>query len=665
MPAPRRPSPDEALAAYRRGDRAAAERLLRAGLARDPEDTEALGLLGTVRARRGDLAGAADLLERAARRDPKDAAARINLGNVYRRQGRAGDAVAAFRAAVGLAPSWPEALTGLAAALLDHAVRGDKAELNEAERLCRSALRHRADFADGYNVLGTVLKALGRPKDAEAAFRSAIQHAPRHGPALSNLGNLLAAAGRQPEALALYEAALAADPDNPDTRYNLGNTLFEVGRIEAAARCFRDVLARRPDHRQARHNLLFALCHLPDVTPEALSAEHRAQGQRMAAEAGARARTRHANAPDLGRRLKVGYLSPDFRAHPVTYFSEPVLAHHNPAVVEVTCYANVAAPDERTERLKALVPRWRDVTALSVDALAERIAADGIDVLVDLAGYTRNTRIDVLALRPAPVQVAYLGYPATTGLAAVGWRVTDAACDPPDAEAFYTERLARLPVPFCCYAAPEEAPPVAPAPAGATGRVTFGTLVNPKKLNGPVIALWARVLEAVPDARLLVFRTTLRDAALRKPFEDAFAAHGLGTDRVTFDWELPKAGHLAVYARVDACLDTFPFCGHTTTCEALWMGVPTVTLAGSFFAGRMGASLLPAVGLPQLVAADPDEFVAAAARLAADPAALAELRRGLRDRVRASPLCDGAGFTRHLEAAYRAMWEDWCRGQAG
>lgn len=653
----RRTPLDDALAAWRRGDLPTAERLLSARLTADPKDARALGLMGTVQARRGDLAGAADCLERAARLDPKDAGARFNLGNVYRHQGRTADAATAFRAAVALAPRSPEALTGLAAVLLD---AGDP---KEAERLCRRAVRHRADFAEAHNILGTALKALGRTEDAEAAFRAALAHAPRHGAALSNLGNLLAATGRQPEALEAYDRALAADPDNPDTRYNLGNTLFDLGRTEDAERRFREVLARRPGHRRARHNLLFALCHLPRVTPEALLAEHRAQGERLTAEAGPRARKDFANDPDPARRLKVGYLSPDFRRHPVTYFTEPVLAHHDPAAVEVTCYAHVAGPDDRTARLKALVPRWRDVTGLSDDALAERIAGDGIDVLVDLGGYTRDTRVDALALRPAPVQVSYLGYPATTGLPAIGWRVTDAACDPPEAEAFYTERLVRLPVPFCAYAPPEAAPPVSPPPAHETGRVTFGSLINPRKLNGDVIALWARVLEAVPDARLLVFRTSLKDEALRRPYEEAFAAH-VGADRVTFAWELPPGGHLAVYARVDACLDTFPFCGHTTTCEALFMGVPTVTLAGKFFAGRMGASLLPAVGLDDLVAADAEGFVAAAARLAADPAALAELRRGLRDRLLASPLCDGAGFTRHLEAAYRDMWAAWCRERA-
>ncbi len=650
----------EADAALRGGDPAAAERVLAAHLEAAPDDARALGLLGTLRARRGDLVAAAACLERAAALAPRDAAPRFNLGNVYRHQGRTDDAVAAFREAVALVPKSPQALTGLAAALLDMGSAGDPDALKEAERLCRRAIRRKPGLADAHNTLGAVLKALGRTKDAEAAFRAALAHAPRHAPTLSNLGNLLSATGRQPEALEAYEAALAADPDNPDTRYNLGNTLFELGRTAEAERCFRAVLALRPDHRRARHNLLFALCHLPEVTPEALLAEHRAQGERLTAAARSQARTGHPNDPDPARRLRVGYLSPDFRRHPVTWFTERVLAHHDPATVEVTAYAHVTEPDDLTAHLTTLVPRWRDVTRLSDEALADRIAADGIDVLVDLGGYTRDSRIDALAFRPAPVQVSYLGYPATTGFPAVGWRVTDAACDPPGAEALYTERLMRLPGLFCCYAPPKEAPPVAPSPAAESGRVTFGSLVNPKKLNPPVIALWARVLEAAPDARLVVFRTTLRDEALRRPYAEAFAAHGLGPDRVTFGWDLPDENHLGVYARVDACLDTFPFCGHTTTCEALWMGVPTVTLAGRFFAGRMGASLLPAVGLADLVAADADGFVAAAARLAADPAALGELRVGLRERVRSSPLCDAAGFTRHLEAAYRAMWTDWC-----
>jgi predicted O-linked N-acetylglucosamine transferase (SPINDLY family) len=291
------------------------------------------------------------------------------------------------------------------------------------------------------------------------------------------------------------------------------------------------------------------------------------------------------------------------------------------------------------------------------------VRADGIDILVDLAGHTGDNRLLVLARKPAPVQVTWLGYPNTTGLAAVDYRVTDAIADPEGEPRRYTEELVRLDC-FCCYAPPPECPAVSASPAAAAGHVTFASLHNLPKLNGQVLDLWCEVLGAVPTARMLVFRNTLTGATVDR-VRGEFERRGVGAERLTLQSVPPDAdvGYLSVYRDVDVVLDAFPWSGHTTTCEALWMGVPVVTLHGNRHAGRMGTSVLNRAGLGEWVAGDARQFVAIAMRAGSDPTGLGRLRADLRERLRASPLCDGRSFTRALEAAYRAMWQRWCAGR--
>jgi predicted O-linked N-acetylglucosamine transferase (SPINDLY family) len=356
-------------------------------------------------------------------------------------------------------------------------------------------------------------------------------------------------------------------------------------------------------------------------------------------------------------------MSPDFRQHSVSFFLEPLLAAHDPAAVQVFCYADVAQPDAVTQRLMSYVHHWRDVAGCRDDDLCRVLAADRIDILVDLAGHTKGNRLAVFAQRSAPVQVTAIGYPATTGLAAMDYRLCDAVTDPPpEADAWSVETLVRLDAGLHCYRPPANAPAVGPLPAQAAGYITFGAFNKLAKISRDTVALWAEVLKAVPTSRLLVKTKPLAEAETRARLERAFADAGIAPARLELrGWEAQDRAHLDLYNHVDIALDTTPYNGTTTTCEALWMGVPVLTLAGRGHAARVGASLLSQVGLTDWIADNADAFVARARTATADTSALASLRKDLRATVAASPLCDGAVYARAVEGAYRAMWRKACQ----
>jgi predicted O-linked N-acetylglucosamine transferase (SPINDLY family) len=368
---------------------------------------------------------------------------------------------------------------------------------------------------------------------------------------------------------------------------------------------------------------------------------------------GQEAATDHDWRPD--RCLRVGYVSPDLRGHPVAFFLEPILAHHDRACIEGFCYAEVAAPDAITARLKSLAHGWRSTCGLSDAQVADLVRRDRIDILVDLAGHTRRHRLGAFARRPAPVQVTYLGYPCTTGLTAIDYLLTDAIADPPGEPPWSTEEPFRLPGGFCCYTPLADAPEVSPSPALRSGVVTFGSLHKPAKLNAAVLDLWADLLLGLPSARLLLIRSNLK-GGLRERIHGHFTGRGVAAERVELSDAVEGGSHLRAYHDIDVLLDVFPWCGHTTACEALWMGVPAITLLGDRHAARMTASVLSMVGLHDLIARTPAEYLAVAARLAGDVGQLARLRAELRERMRTSRLCDGAAWTRDLDAAYREMW---------
>jgi predicted O-linked N-acetylglucosamine transferase (SPINDLY family) len=549
----------------------------------------------------------------------------------------------------------PQALALLGSARL---ARGDAAGAAEA---LQQVAQRQPDSAEVLNNLAVALARLGRHDEAVACLRRALAARPDWAELCLNLGNIHKDQGLLDEAISAHTDAVRLRPGDAEAHNLLGGALAIQGRLADARRHFEEALRLQPRYAVAHSNLLLALNYDPEIEPAELLAEHRLWGRLHGP--GLTPLPDHANEPDPERRLRVGYVSPDFRRHAAARFIEPIFASHDPAQVAVYAYAEVPAPDAVTDRLRGRAAGWRSTCGQSDAQVADQVRADGIDLLVDLAGHSASNRLGVFAHQPAPVQVSYLGYPNTTGLATIGHRVTDAVCDPPGEPARHTEALVRLPGCFCCYAPPEDAPSEAPLPALARGHVTFGSLHHLAKLNGAVLDLWCAVLRAVPSARLLVFRNTLRgspEQRLRREFLD----RGIEASRVELRHEAgPGRDYLDVYADVDVLLDTLPWSGHATTCEALWMGVPVLTLLGGRHAGRMSASVLAAAGLAECVAKTPEDYVALASRWAGDMGRLAALRAGLREQVRRSPLCDGRAFTTELEAVYRQLWRRWCAGR--
>ena len=519
----------------------------------------------------------------------------------------------------------------------------------------RTALALPGEHPAGWNNLGNALDAAGRVQDACVAFERAIQQAPDFSMAHNNLGATLAGQGHFAAAASAYRKALQTDPQNGAAMNNLGVALLEQGMAAKARTMFERVLAADPGDRDAADNRLYSAIYTED-DPRAIHAAHAAWGKSQPVPPP----LRPADANPI-RRLRIGYVSPDFRQHSVSYFIAPLLAAHDPAAVEVFCYADVAQPDAVTARLRPMAQHWRDICGLDDDAVYKLIRTDQIDILIDLAGHTKGNRLAVFARRAAPVQVTAIGYPSATGLAAMDYRLCDDVTDPaPEADAWSVEALVRLSA-MHCYAPPQDAPPLGPLPALANGFVTFGSFNKLAKVSPETVDLWSAVLKAVPGSRLVIKTKPLVEADTRARFEKAFAAHGITPERLHLRGWLPgDRAHLKLYKTIDVALDTFPYNGTTTTCEALWMGVPVVTLAGQGHAARVGASLLTQVGLGECIAASSDEFAAGAGRLAGDLSALALLRDGLRARMTSSRLCDGPAHARDVERAYRAMWQKAC-----
>jgi predicted O-linked N-acetylglucosamine transferase (SPINDLY family) len=631
---------EEAIAAFRQA------------LTLNPNDPELHNNLAAALRSAVNLDEAIACCREALRLRPDFAEAYQNLGNALLDQGRPDEAVTSYQQAVRLAPRSASAHHALGNALQA------AGRLDQAIRTYQQALQLRPDDPEAYCHLGDTLLARNRVAEAAAQQQQALRLRPDYAEAHNGLGNAHYSQGRLDDAAACYRQALERHPDDPSPQYNLGVALQSQGRLAEARACFREAMRLRPDEPLYHSTYLGSLNYDLDVAPAALLVEHRLWAERHAGSAPQV--PAHDNPPEPWRPLRVGYVSPDFRSHAAAYFLEPILAHHDRGQVEAICYAEVAAPDERTAYLRTLAHQWRDTLGLATEQLATLIRQDRLDILVDLAGHTAHNRLLVFARKPAPVQVSYLGYPCTTGLSTIDYRLVDSVTEPPDEPSASTEEVVRLDPVFCCYGPPPNMPNVTVLPAGQAGPVTFGSLHKLEKLNAAVLDLWCRILREAPTARLLLSRNTLQGvtaAYFRQQFQD----RGVEADRVLFHHGEPVAlQHLRIYEQIDIALDPFPWNGHTTACEAMWMGVPVIALRGRCHAGRMVASVLSCVGLTELVAATPEEYCRLAVDLARNISRLAELRRRLRGQMASSPLCDAVGFTRGLEAAYRRMWQRWC-----
>jgi predicted O-linked N-acetylglucosamine transferase (SPINDLY family) len=613
------------------------------------DDAQALERFWNLCHETAEHGAAIEALGRAIAADGRVARYHYMLGCTLQDAGRLPEAADAYRRALALEPGLARAQNNLGC-LLEAAGDGEG-----AMQCYEAAVGAEPGLANALYNRGNMHKLRGDAAQAEADIGRALALEPQHADWRCALGEALALQGKPDAAIAGFRAVLEADPRDVRAHYGLGTALLIVGRPEEAESSFRLAIEGRPDYAQAHSNMLLAMHYRKGDDARVMFEAHLEWARRHARDL---PRAEHAGrAPAPARRLNIGYLSPNFQHHAVAWSIEPVLAAHDRSRFRTFFYSTVANPDAVTHRFMKLCDEWRDIRATSDDSAARLIRQDRIDILVDLAGHTGGGRPLLFARKPAPVQVNWQGYPNTTGLAQMDYRITDAYADPEgEADRHHTEKLVRLATGFFCYAPPADTPDTGEPPMLESGQVTFGCFNNLAKVTPEMIGLWSRILAELPQARLIMKAHALGEESARRAIHGHFAGNRIPAGRVElFGPEDSHGRHLGRYREVDIALDPFPYHGTATTCEALWMGVPVVTLAGRTHLSRVGVSVLRRIALDELIAATPEEYVQKAVALARDPGRLRELRAGLRERMRVSPLLDAAGFARALEAAYRAM----------
>lgn len=662
---------DEAIAAYQ------------AALDLQPEFLDAWNNLGICRQLRRQLPAAAQAYRRALTLAPDDAGLMANLGTVLREMGSFAQAIELLSAATQREP-----------AVASHAVNlgiayWSQGNFSEAERILNRAQALSPDDADAAFNLGNALQGLGRSSEAIECYRRALALRPQFAEALINLGNVLAEAGGSNAALAAYDAALRTQPDSVVALNNaacllrtlgriedaqarlrqalrvdpqvaalhdtMGNLFKDAGDLDAAIRSFRRSLeldpTSAPTHSNLAYALSFAHLHAAPILEECLRFD-----KQFAQPLSAAARPPITDmAPD--RKLKIGYVSPDFRVHCQSLFTIPLLSCHDHAMFDIFCYSSAKRPDQCTRRIAGYADHWREVRSQSDEALCTRIREDRIDILIDLTMHMAGGRPLVFARKPAPIQIAWLAYPGTTGIGTMDYRLSDPRLDPRDHDGEYRERTLRLPDSFWCYDPLTDTPEVGPLPVLGHGYLTLGCLNNPCKISDPTLRLWGSVMRALSGARLLLMAPPGR---YREQLLQRLGAHGVAADRVEFRAFQPRSDYLRSYHDIDIGLDTFPYNGHTTSLDSLWMGVPVVTRVGGTCVGRGGLSQLFQLDLLELAAHSDDQFTAIAIALGSDLARLAALRAALRSRLTVSPLMDAPRFARNIERVYRHAWQDYC-----
>jgi protein O-GlcNAc transferase len=661
----------------------------------DVRDPDAWHLLGIALAGQGQHARAADAIARAIALNPMSAQFHANLGNTQFQQADYAKAIESYSRAVELDRSYESTQELLAKACerqLDLGIehhRGNR--FAEAKACYESVLRGQPKRADALHLLGMLAYERRDYATATALLTEAIAVNPSVSAFRASMGAVQRAQGHHAQALAAYKMALELEPNSALNLYYVGlcqyalrhysaaqqavtssialdariaashNLLGQIhrslGRSSEAIASFRRGLELEPDNAALHSNLLFSLNYRHDVSPASVFSAHvgwaarhgRGEQVRMVARS---------QSLETARVLRIGYVSADLRSHSVAYFLEPVLEARDRNAVHVTFYANRIGRDATTNRLRALSDEWRVIDGMNDDDALALIRNDEIDILVDLSGHTGRNRMPLFARRAAPIQVTYIGYPNTTGLATMDYRLTDAWADPVGlTERLNTEELVRLDGGYLCYRPPVDSPPVGEPPVLANGHITFGSFNNLAKVNPALIARWAAILNGVPGSRMMLKTKPLADAGARDLLLSSFARYGIAPDRLVLSgWADDTAGHLARYSDIDIALDTFPYHGTTTTCEALWMGVPVVTCAGEIHASRVGVSLLSGIGLDELIASSMEGYVETAISLAHDVSRLRRLRAALRARMTSSPITDKARIARAVETAYRTMW---------
>ncbi len=630
---------DEAIASYRQA------------LALRLAYTDARSNLGKALRDKGELAAAEEAYEQVLERAPDCAEAHNNLGIVYRAQGRLDEAVASFDRALACRPAYAEAYNNQGNVFV---AQEDYKKALESFEL---ALTFKPDFSEALTGYGHVLQVFGNTDVAMASWRRAVSIEPQCFEALSFLGRQYSREYMPSEAIDVYEKALAIRPDSAETHSNIGTALLIAGRPEEALAAYERAIELAPDWPVARSNRIMAMQYVASQSIADILAAARDFGAMFDRPDP----TPFDNALSVDRRLRIGYVSGDFIRHPVGLFLAPALDAHDTNAVETFCYSNNSKSDEVTEALRRSAHHWREIAKLSDFEAADLIRRDGIDILVDLSGHTDTNRLPLFGLKPAPVQAAWIGYFGTTGMATIDYVLLDPISAPAGAESGYSESVVRLPYGRFAVKAPDYAPDLVDPPCVPHGFVTFGSFNNVAKVGPDVIRVWAEILRANPEARLILKWMSLHEDGLRRRLLDAFAEAGVSPDRIELRGPSSHRDSMSEYGDIDIALDPFPFSGGLTTCDALWMGVPVVTLPGERLASRQTFSFLRQMGMDEgLVARSPEDYVALASALAADPARLRDLRQELRPAMAGAPFYDGAKFAAALEDAFRQMWRHHC-----
>jgi predicted O-linked N-acetylglucosamine transferase (SPINDLY family) len=628
---------NEAIGAYRQA------------LAQQPGHFDAAQNLGNALCAIGRLDEAIVMLRQSAARRPDFAVTHNNLAVALQKKGQLPEAAAALRKALDLKPDFAEAHCNLGNCLRD------LGELAQALPCYRKAIELRPNYVEALNNLGNLYQATGDFQAAVDSYHQALKHRPDYLEAQNNLGAALRTMGRTDEAVAAYRSALALRPDFAPSHCNLGNALKDRGEIAPAIDCYRRAIAHCPNDAISHSNLAYAL-HFIEFDGGRILAENLRWNQQHALPLIKEQLPHHQDAANSGqRRLRIGYISPDFKEHCQTLFTVPVLSNHDHEAFEIFCYANVVRPDQYTQRLQGYADVWRSTLRMSDAKVAQMIRDDRIDILVDLTMHMSNGRPLVMARKPAPVQVAWLAYPGTTGLSAMDYRLTDPWLDPPGTDADYSEKSMRLPDSFWCYDPLTDQPPVNDLPAMAAGHILFGCLNNLCKVSDYTLDLWSRVMEIVAGSRLVLLSSP---GEHRRALLGRFSARNIDAGRIEFVPFQPRQDYLREYHRIDLGLDTLPYNGHTTSLDSFWMGVPVVTRLGRTAVGRAGWGQLNNLGLPELAADTDDAFVKIASELAMDLPRLRNLRRDLRERMHRSALMNGQRFTRNMEQTYLRLWSN-------
>ncbi|EDY19541.1 Tetratricopeptide TPR_2 repeat protein [Chthoniobacter flavus Ellin428] len=663
------------------GRLAEAEAIYRQILGVQPNHVGVLHNLGLIAVQTGRLAMAEELIRKALGLDAGNAIIHCSLGEVYRTQGRPQEAMESYQRALQLRPGYPEAASNLGLVL------ADQGRLSEAAAACRSALQSRPDFAPAHNILGKILGSSGDFAQAIASFQQALAIQPHFaeawnnlgvtyhesgqaGPALealqraaqlnpnapeihNNLGRLLGDLDQLDEAIAAYRRALDLHPHFPDAYNGLAQAFNRRGQVDEAIAALRQIVQGGSSFAGAHSNLIYTL-HFHPAQDAALIAEEQRRWNAHFLEPLRSSIASHTNTREPDRRLRIGLVSPDFCQHVIGRNVLPYFEQHDPANFEIYCYSEVARPDRWTDLFRQHADHWRPITGLSDEALANLIRQDAVDVLVDLTQHMAGNRLTMFARQPAPVQASFAGYPAGTGVETIHYRLSDRFLENGPSSG---ERVFLLDS-FWCYATQGMDIPVNPLPASTNGHITFGALNNLTKVNEPLLESWARILGAVKGSRLLLLGSR---GSHRQRITDFLQRLGVESHRVEFLLPCRREEYLRYHQRIDLILDSFPYNGHTTSLDALWMGVPVVSLAGNTSVSRGGLSILSNLALAELVARSADDYVRVAVDLATDLPRLATLRASLRSRMEASVLMDASRFADSIEDAFRSMWREWCQ----